>query len=54
VVLLLINYPLGKLIEKQAFKAVPVPVKAVYWSALVVLMITFLSNASAPFIYFQF
>lgn len=54
VVLLLINYPLGKLIEKQAFKVVPVPVKAVYWSALVVLMITFLSNASAPFIYFQF
>ncbi len=52
--LLLINYPLGKMIEKQAFKVVPVPVKSLYWSALVVLMITFLSNAATPFIYFQF
>ena len=53
-ILLLINYPLSKLIERKAFSVVPVPVKAVYWSALVVLMITFLSNAAQPFIYFQF
>jgi len=52
--LLVLNYPLGKLIEKRAFNVVPVPVKAVYWSALVVLMITFMSNAAQPFIYFQF
>jgi hypothetical protein len=52
--LLVINVPLSKLIEKRAFNYVPVPFKAVYWSALVVLMITFLSNAAQPFIYFQF
>ncbi len=52
--LLVLNYPLGKLIEKRAFNVVPVPVKAFYWSTLVVLMITFMSNAAQPFIYFQF
>ncbi|HEY9676760.1 MAG TPA: MBOAT family O-acyltransferase [Drouetiella sp.] len=52
--LLIANYPLGKLIEKRKFDGVPVPVKSLYWSALVVLMVTFMSNAAQPFIYFQF
>jgi alginate O-acetyltransferase complex protein AlgI len=54
VILLLTNWPVGRMIEKGYFKLVPVPVKAVYWSTLVVLMVTFLSDATQPFIYFQF
>ena len=53
-ILLIANYPLSKLIERKFFNAVPVPLKAAYWSALVVFMITFLSDSKQPFIYFQF
>lgn len=53
-ILLIANYPLSKLIERKFFTLVPVPLKAAYWSALVVFMITFLSDSKQPFIYFQF
>lgn len=53
-ILLAVNYPLGKMIEKKMFVSVAAPFKAAYLSALVVLMVTFLSDANQPFIYFQF
>lgn len=52
--LLVSNLPIGRLIQRGFFKLVPVPVKAFYWSTLVLLMMMFLSDATQPFIYFQF
>ncbi|HEY9714171.1 MAG TPA: MBOAT family O-acyltransferase [Chroococcales cyanobacterium] len=54
VLLLLVNYPLGNLIKKDFFARIPGPCKAAYWSALVILMVMFVSDAKQPFIYFQF
>jgi D-alanyl-lipoteichoic acid acyltransferase DltB (MBOAT superfamily) len=54
VALLILNYPLSRMIERNMFAPVPVPVKAVYWSGLVVLLVMFSSNVAQPFIYFQF
>ena len=54
IILIILNYPLSRMIEKKVFAPVPVPVKAVYWSSLVVLMVMFSTNVAQPFIYFQF
>jgi len=52
--LILLNIPVSKLIESGVLKPKSSPLTAVYCTALVLLMIMFLSDTSSPFIYFQF
>ncbi|HEY9786725.1 MAG TPA: MBOAT family O-acyltransferase [Candidatus Obscuribacterales bacterium] len=54
VVLLLLNLPLSRLNELRAFQRLPVFFKAAYCAFLVLALVTFLPDNSAPFIYFQF
>ena len=54
IALVLLNYPLSQLIQKKALAPIPVPVKSVWWAGLVVFMVMFSTNATQPFIYFQF
>lgn len=53
-VLLLANFPVSAGNESGIFKRMPAPVKAVFCTTLILLMVTFLPDNSAPFIYFQF
>ncbi|MEZ4489175.1 MAG: MBOAT family O-acyltransferase [Cyanobacteriota/Melainabacteria group bacterium] len=53
-ILLLLNIPVSRLNEKEIFKKAPAPVKGVFLTALILLMIIFLPDGSQPFIYFQF
>ncbi len=48
------NLPISSLIERKAFANLPVPLRAAFYTALIVAMIIFLPNGSPPFIYFQF
>ena len=52
--LTLLIVPVSFMLENGAFKKVPVPLKASYLVALVVLMLILLPNNSTPFVYFQF
>ncbi|MGH9551219.1 MAG: MBOAT family O-acyltransferase [Terriglobales bacterium] len=52
--LILTNLPVGRLIESGRLRVVPPPVRAAYCTALVLLMVMFLSDNTQPFIYFQF
>lgn len=55
VVLLLIqNWPVSWMNEKQVFKRCPAPVQALFCAVLIVAMVIFQPDNSAPFIYFQF
>lgn len=53
-ILLLTNLPLSAAAERGWIKNAPGPLKAAFCAALVVAIITFLPDNSAPFIYFQF
>lgn len=53
-VLLVLNFPISTLNEKQAFKKAPAILKAAYCCILVLLMVAFLPESTEPFIYFQF
>lgn len=52
--LVLTNLPVSAMSEKGWFKAAPAPLKAAFCTALIIAIITFLPDTSAPFIYFQF
>ena len=52
--LLLTNLPVSMLNEKRFFQRTPALVQAVFCTVLIVAMITFQPDNSAPFIYFQF
>lgn len=52
--LLISNIPISAASEKGLFRNAPAPLKAAFCTALVVAIITFLPDNSAPFIYFQF
>ena len=52
--LLVTNLPVSYASEKGWFKNSPAPLKAAFCTALIVAIITFLPDTSAPFIYFQF
>ena len=52
--LLLTNLPLSRINESGIFKKTPAPLQAVFCATLIVAMIVFQPDTSAPFIYFQF
>ncbi len=52
--LLLCNFPVTWLNEKNVFRRAPAFLKAAYCCILILLMVTFLPDNSEPFIYFQF
>lgn len=52
--LLLTNLPVSWLNEKRFFQRTPAIVQAVFCTLLIVAMVTFQPDNSAPFIYFQF
>lgn len=52
--MLIQNLPLSALIEKKAFQTTPVPLKAAFYTLLVVAMLVYFPSDSQPFIYFQF
>jgi alginate O-acetyltransferase complex protein AlgI len=52
--LLVFNFPVSALNEKRFFQRTPAIVQAVFCAFLIVAMVTFLPDNSAPFIYFQF
>lgn len=52
--LLVQNIPVSMLNEKGFFKKMPVPLKALYCTFLILAIVTFLPDSSTPFIYFQF
>jgi alginate O-acetyltransferase complex protein AlgI len=52
--LLISNLPISSASERGLFRNAPAPLKAAFCTALVVAIITFLPDNSAPFIYFQF
>lgn len=52
--LLLGNLPVSRLNETGWFRRAPALLKAAYCSALILLILVFLPDNSAPFIYFQF
>ena len=52
--LLLTNLPVSWLNEKRFFQRTPSIVQAVFCTLLIVAMVTFQPDNSAPFIYFQF
>lgn len=53
-VLLLTNLPMSILSTHGTFRRVPVPLKAVFCTCLILAIVTFLPDVSQPFIYFQF
>jgi alginate O-acetyltransferase complex protein AlgI len=53
-ILLVANWPISYLGQKNVFKNAPPFFKAAYCCALILLMVTFLPETSEPFIYFQF
>jgi alginate O-acetyltransferase complex protein AlgI len=53
-VLLITNWPISALNEKQAFTKMPAFVQAAYCAVVILAIITFLPDNSQPFIYFQF
>ncbi len=53
-ILVLGNLPWSKLNSTGALRRTPVFVRAVYCSVVIVLMLAFMPDTSAPFIYFQF
>lgn len=52
--LLLQNWPLSAASERGWFRHSPAPLKAAFCAILILAMVTFLPDTSAPFIYFQF
>lgn len=52
--LLISNFPVSAASEKGLFRNAPAPLKAAFCTVLVIAIITFLPDNSAPFIYFQF
>lgn len=52
--LLLLNLPVSACHEKGWLKSAPAPLKAAFCSLLLILIVTFMPDNSAPFIYFQF
>lgn len=52
--LVLLNMPLSRASEKGWFRQAPAPLKALFCTVLILSMITFQPDTSAPFIYFQF
>jgi alginate O-acetyltransferase complex protein AlgI len=53
-ILLVLNLPVSAAAERGWFKKAPAPLKAAFCMVLIVAIITFLPDNSAPFIYFQF
>ena len=53
-ILLILNLPVSAGNDGGFFKRLPAPVKAAFCSVLILVMVTFLPDNSAPFIYFQF
>lgn len=53
-ILLLTNMPISYLREKGFLQRIPAPLRAVYFSILILAMVAFLPDNNAPFIYFQF
>lgn len=53
-ILLAANLPVSAASERGWFKNAPAPLKAAFCTVLIVAIITFLPDNSAPFIYFQF
>ncbi len=53
-ILLISNWPVSYLGQKNVFRNAPPFLKAAYCCALILLMVTFLPETSEPFIYFQF
>ena len=54
IALLVSNLPISMASERGWFKKAPAPLKAAFCTGLIVAIITFLPDTSAPFIYFQF
>ncbi|MBX9689409.1 MAG: hypothetical protein K2X27_22055 [Candidatus Obscuribacterales bacterium] len=54
ITLLIANLPVSAASEKGWFKKAPAPLKAAFCTAMLIAIITFLPDTSAPFIYFQF
>lgn len=52
--LLLLNLPVSYLNEKKVFQKLPAVLKAAFCTVLILAMVTFQPDNSAPFIYFQF
>lgn len=52
--LLLLNLPVSYLNEKKVFEKCPAVLKAAFCTVLILAMVTFQPDNSAPFIYFQF
>lgn len=53
-VLVVLNLPLSQLKDWRVFEKTPRPLKAIFCSGLLILMVTFMPDNSVPFIYFQF
>ena len=53
-VLVIFNVPISRASEKGWFRRAPAPLKALFCTVLILAMITFQPDTSAPFIYFQF
>ena len=53
-VLVVFNIPISRASENGLFRRAPAPLKALFCTALILAMITFQPDNSAPFIYFQF
>lgn len=53
-VLVIFNVPISRASEKGWFRQAPAPLKALFCTLLILAMITFQPDNSAPFIYFQF
>jgi alginate O-acetyltransferase complex protein AlgI len=53
-ILVILNWPISALNEKNVFTKAPAIVQAAYCAAVILAIITFLPDNSQPFIYFQF
>lgn len=53
-ILLALNLPVSAASERGWFRRAPAPLKAAFCTALIIAIVTFLPDTSAPFIYFQF